>query len=130
MRGYPVLAVSTMKVAPKHTEAVGQGTRISVEERLLLDRITLHAAHVSPRNIQRSAAIVTNLANSRLTVWNRTAVAASVTTHTIAIELFVKLALTHVFVNDVTQGRHNEYLYGYSKSSDLGMQRPALSSPW
>ena len=32
----------------------------------------------------------------------RKAVAASVTTHTIAIELLIKLALTHVFVNDVT----------------------------
>jgi hypothetical protein len=119
-----------MEVAPKHSEAVGQGPGISVEKRLLLDGIALHSADVSPRDIESSAAIVTNLANSRLTVWNRTAVAASVTTHTIAIELFVKLALTHVFVNDVTQGRHNEYLYGYSKSSDLGMQRPALSSPW
>ena len=122
MRRNPVLTVSTMEIAPKHSEAVGQGPGISVEKRLLLDGVALNAANISPRDIQRPAAVVTNLANSRLTVWNRTAVAASVTTHTIAIELFVKLALTHVFVNDVTQGRHNEYLYGYSKSSDLTAQ--------
>jgi hypothetical protein len=98
-----------MEVAPQHSEAVGEGSRIGMEKRLLLDRIALHPANVSPRNIQRSAAIVANLANSWLTVRNRAAVAASVATHTIAVELFVKLALTHVFVNDVTQSRHDEY---------------------
>jgi thiosulfate reductase cytochrome b subunit len=78
-----------------------------VEKRFFLDGIALHSAHVPPRHVQSSAAIVTNLADPRLTVRNWTAVATSVTTHTIAIELFVKLALTHVFVNDVTQARHD-----------------------
>jgi hypothetical protein len=79
-----------------------------MEKRFLLDGIALDSANVSPRNIQRSAAIVTNLANSRLTVGNRATMATGVTTHTVAIELFIKLAstLTHVLVNDVTQGGH------------------------
>jgi hypothetical protein len=80
-----------------------------MEEGFLLDRITLHSANVPPGDIQSSAPVVTNLANSRLTVRNGAAVAAGVTTHTIAIELLVKLALTHVFVNDVTQGGHDDY---------------------
>jgi thiosulfate reductase cytochrome b subunit len=109
-----------MKIAPKHSEAVGQGTRISVEKRFFLDGVALHPADVSPRDVQGSTAIVTNLANPRLTLWNWTAVAAGITTHTIAIELFVKLALTHVFVNDVTQGRQRRLpLSGYSKSFEL-----------
>ena len=107
MGGHPVLTVSTMEVAPQHSEAVGQGSGIGVKKRLFLDGIALHSADISPRDIQRSAAIVTNFTDPRLPVWNRTAVAASVTTHTITIELFVKLALTHVFVNDVTQARHD-----------------------
>jgi hypothetical protein len=78
-----------------------------VKKRFLLDGIALHPADVSPRDIQRSAAIVTNFTDPRLPVWNRTAMAAGVTTHTITIELFVKVALTDVFVNDVTQARHD-----------------------
>ena len=108
-----------MKVAAKHSEAVGQRPGIGMEKRLLLDGVALNAADISPRDIQSSAAIVTHLANSRLTVRDGTAVAAGVTAHAIAVELFVKLALTHVFVNDVTQGRHDAYLSLYSKSSGL-----------
>jgi len=79
-----------------------------VEERFLLDRVALHSANVSPGDIQSSATVVTNLTNSRLTVWNRAAVAAGVTTDPISVELFVELALTYVFVNNVTEGRHEK----------------------
>jgi hypothetical protein len=93
-----------MKVAPQHSETVGEGSGIGVKKRLLLDGITLHSANVSPRNVESSAAIVTNLANSRLAVRDRATMATGITTYTLAVELFVKFAsaLTHIFVNDVT----------------------------
>ena len=95
-----------MKIATQHSEAVGQRARVSVKEWLLFDWIALHAAHVSPRHVESAAPVVTHLANSRLTLWNWTAVSTGKTAHSIAIEFLVKIALTHILVNDVAQGWH------------------------
>ena len=48
LRRHPVLAVAAVQVAAEHAEAVGERARMRVEERLLLDRIALHAADVAP----------------------------------------------------------------------------------
>ena len=50
LRCHPVLAVAAVQVAAEHAEAVGERAGIGVEERLLLDRIALHAADVAPRH--------------------------------------------------------------------------------
>jgi hypothetical protein len=60
-----------------------------MEERLLLDGIALHSAHIPPRHVEGAALVVTYLANSRLTVRDGTAVTAGVAAHPIAIELLV-----------------------------------------
>ena len=52
LRRDPVLAVRAVQIAAEHAEAVRERAGVRVEERLLLDRIALHAADVSPRHAQ------------------------------------------------------------------------------
>jgi hypothetical protein len=77
-----------------------------VEERLLLDRIALHASHVTPGNIQNSALVVTDLANSGLTFRNGTTMAAGMAAHTVALELFVQVSLTNVVIENFAKCSH------------------------
>jgi hypothetical protein len=81
-----------------------------MKERFLLDRIALHTTHVAPRHIESAAPVVANLANARLAVRDWTAMAASKAAHPAAVELFIKLALTNVFPEDFSQGRHGSGL--------------------
>src|SRR5271165_5022617 len=112
-----------MQVAAQHAKAVGQRSRISMEERLLLDRIALHAAHITPRDIESAAAVISNFANSGLAVGNRTAMAAGVTANAIAVKLLVKLAcaFANVLVYDIAQSGH----YHLTPNS-----KPRVVSPW
>src|SRR5579872_5308229 len=102
-----------MQVTTQHAEAVGERPGISVEKRLLLDWIALHATDVTPRDIERPTAVIANLAHSGLAVGNRTAVAAGKAAHPVAIELLIQLvvSLADVLVNDVAQRGHEGYLY-------------------
>ena len=52
---------------------------MDVEERLLLDRVALHAADVSPGNIQPSALVEADFADAGLAFGNRAFVAAGIT---------------------------------------------------
>ncbi len=61
-----------------------------MEERLLLNRIALHSRNISPWDIESSTVVEANLANTRLSLGNGTAVAAGVAAHSIAIQLFPK----------------------------------------
>jgi hypothetical protein len=79
-----------------------------MEERLLLDGIALHAAHISPGNIQLSALIETDLANTQLAFRDRTAVAAGIAAHTLAVELLVQIALADVPSENVAERRHRK----------------------
>src|SRR5713226_3641483 len=97
-----------MEVATQHSEAVSQRAGVSVEERLFLYGIALHAAHVAPRHVESSAAVVTDLADARLTIGDRAAVAAGVTAHTVAVELLIQLAFADMFVNNVAQCGHRK----------------------
>jgi len=78
-----------------------------MKERLLLDRIALHSARVSPRNQQYSPTIKTNLANTWLSIGDGATVTAGKTPDTIAIKLLVEIAFADILVNDFAKGRHD-----------------------
>jgi hypothetical protein len=77
-----------------------------VEKWLLFDRVALHSAGVAPGNVQGPAAVVANLADTRLALWDRAAVTTGKTAHAVAIKPLVKFALADIFVNDIPQRRH------------------------
>jgi hypothetical protein len=72
-----------MQIASQHAEAVGKGSGIRVEKRLLLDRITLHSSHVAPGNVKRPTAVIANFADARLAIGDGTAVSTGITAHAI-----------------------------------------------
>jgi hypothetical protein len=53
-----------VQVAPEHADAVREGAWIGMEERLLLDRIALHAADVSERHAQPTAIVESHFAHT------------------------------------------------------------------
>ena len=93
LRGDPVLAVAAVQIAAEHAEAVGERARMRVEERLLLDRIALHAADVSPRHAQTSALVEADLADADRALGQRAAVAAGEASQAAVGQRFVELAL-------------------------------------
>src|SRR5580693_6768681 len=100
-----------MQIASQHAKAISQRTRIRVKKRLLLNRIALHSADISPRHIQSAAAVVPHLANAGLSLRYRTAMPARITPYPIAIQLLVKLALANLLVNDIAKRSHQRNLY-------------------
>jgi hypothetical protein len=66
----------------------------------------LYAAHIAPGYIQDSAPVVANFADAGLAVWDLATMPAGKTSHPIAVELFVELALANVFINDFAQRVH------------------------
>lgn len=79
-----------------------------MKKRLLFDRIALRSRRVSPGRVERSAAVVADLAHSRLPFGNRAAMAASEAADSILIELFVKarIGLADSLVENGTEGGH------------------------
>jgi hypothetical protein len=63
---------------------------VSVEKRLLLNRITLNSSDISIGNVERATVIEANLADTGLSLRNRAAVAAGIAAYPIAIQLFPK----------------------------------------
>lgn len=88
--GDPVLAIAAVQIAAEHAEAVGEGAGIGVEERLLLNGIALHASGVSPGDVERTAAIEADFADSGLTFGNGTTMSAGKTADSIVVELLVE----------------------------------------
>src|SRR5450755_4613604 len=84
---------------------------MGVEERLLLDRVTLHSGNVAVGNEERATVVKTNLADTGLSLGNRAAVTAGIAADAIAIQLFPqsRVAFADVIVGhqDVTQRGHN-----------------------
>lgn len=78
-----------------------------MEERLLLDRITLHSTDISPGNKELPTAVVTNFADSGLALGNRATMPAGKATHTVAIKRFVQISLTDLFINDIAKSVHD-----------------------
>src|SRR6266849_7702896 len=77
-----------------------------MEEGLLFYGVALHTADIAPGNVQGSATVVANLANSGLTIRDRTAVPTGETAHPVTVKFLVKLVLADVLVDDIPQGRH------------------------
>jgi len=80
-----------VQIAPEHSEAVRKGAGMHMEEWLLLDWITLHAANISPWHAEPPAPIETHFAHTERALWNRTAMAARVTTQASFVKRFHKL---------------------------------------
>jgi hypothetical protein len=103
-----------MQIAAEHSETVGQGSGVGMKERLLFDRVTLHSGDITPRNVERAAVVEANFADSGLTLGNGAAVAAGITTHSIAIQLFpksgVRFANARVRGQNIAQGGHGYIL--------------------
>ena len=93
LRRHPVLAVAAVQIAAEHAEAVRERAGVGVEERLLLDRIALHAADVAPRHAQRSALVEAHLADADRAVGQRTAMAAGEAAQPAVRQDVVQLAL-------------------------------------
>ena len=117
------MAVSAVKVASKHSEAIGQRARIGMEEWLLLDGVTLHSADISPGDVEGPTEVVADFANAGLAVWDGATMSASEAAHAIAVELLVKLAFTDMFVDDVAQGGHGGRPYGNYRPERDGRAR-------
>jgi hypothetical protein len=79
-----------------------------MEERLLLDRITLHSADVPPGNVELTAAIKAHFADTRLTVGNGATVSAGEAAHAIAVKFLnqVGIGLSDAGIEDVAEGGH------------------------
>jgi len=77
-----------------------------VEERLFFDRVALDYTGVAPGNVQRSASVVANLADTWLALGDGTAVTTGKTAYPVAIKFFVEFAFADILVNDIAQRRH------------------------
>src|SRR5256885_17228932 len=91
-----------MQIASQHAEAISKPAGISVEERLLLDRIALHSAHVSPRDVELPALVVADLAHPRLSLSNGTAVPTGVAAQAVVVNWCIKFAFSGNFDKDFT----------------------------
>jgi hypothetical protein len=60
-----------------------------VEERLLLDRVTLNPAHIAPGGVERSAAVEANFADSCLPIGDGAAMSAGIAANAATVQLFV-----------------------------------------
>jgi hypothetical protein len=81
-----------------------------MEEGLLLDGITLGSGGVAPRNIERAAAVVADLADSGLAFGYGTAVSAGETADAVVVELLVesRFGFTDLLVENGTEGGHGD----------------------
>jgi hypothetical protein len=95
-----------VEITAEHAKAVGQGTGVGMKERFFLYGITLDATDIPPRHIQLATPVEADLTNPRPSVRDGTAMTTSKTADALIVEFFVKLALSNVFVNDITQGGH------------------------
>ena len=87
LAGDPVLAVRAVKIAPHHSESQRIGSRIDMEERLLLDRITLHARDIAERHAQLAVLIEADPANAVPPRTDETAVPAGDATNPLPLGL-------------------------------------------
>jgi hypothetical protein len=82
LRRDPVLAVTAVQITPEHAKAVRQRARMGVKERLLFDRVALHAGNVSPGHAQVAAVVEADLAHTGRADGNGALVPARVTADT------------------------------------------------
>jgi len=94
-----------MQIAPEHPETIGERSRVSVEKRLLLDRIALHSADVPPGNVEFSTTVIADFADPRLPFGNWAAMPASEAANAVPFNLLVEFALADVLVKNFLKGR-------------------------
>jgi hypothetical protein len=102
-----------VQITTQHAKAVRERPGISVEERLLLDGIALHAAYVSPRDVKCASAIEAHFADAGLAFGNRAAVPAGKAANAIAVERLVEIAGPNATVKSLTQGGHGRLLLSF-----------------
>jgi hypothetical protein len=83
-----------------------------MKEGLLFDWIALHAPDISPRYVQRPAAVETHLADALLAFRDRAAVSAGIAANPLPLNRLPQggIALLHALVEDVTQRCHTYIL--------------------
>jgi len=96
-----------VEIAAKHAKAVCERAWTGVEKRLLLDRIALHAADVAPRDVQRAAAVESNLADTKCAVGQRTCVSAGDAADAPVVERLDELARPNGRLEHVLQRHRN-----------------------
>jgi hypothetical protein len=75
-----------------------------VKERLLLDRIALHPADVSPRDVELPALVVADFAHPCLAFGDGAAVSTGVATKAVAFNGFVQFAFADILIQDFAEG--------------------------
>ncbi len=84
-----------MQIAAQHAEAVRERPGVGVKERLLLDRIALHATDVAPGHHEASAPVEAHFAHTGRAVRNLAVMPAGVAVHPAVVALIVELAVLH-----------------------------------
>src|ERR1022692_2872463 len=110
--GDPILTVCAVQIAAKHSEAIGQGSGIGMEERLLFDGMALPSRDITVGNIEGATLVEAHLADAGLSVGDRATVAAGVAAHPISIELFPQRGVG--FADTLVRGENVVHrLHGY-----------------
>src|SRR5262245_47783878 len=113
LRSHPVLAIRAVQIAAQHSEAVGERSAMRMEERLLLNWITLHTAHVAPGDVQNTAAVEAHFAYACLPLGDGATVPAGITTHAVSLgQLLVQFGrrFAYVLIKDFFQASHGRRL--------------------
>jgi hypothetical protein len=76
-----------------------------MEKRLLLDRIALHAADISPRHVKLSALVIADLAHARLTFGNGATMTTREAANAVSLNRLVKFTFANLLVQDISEGR-------------------------
>jgi hypothetical protein len=105
LRSDPVLAIAAVEIAAEHAEAVSERAGISMEKRLLLNRVALHSPDIAPRHVKLPTLVVADFADSRLTFRNGTTMTAGKAADPIAFDRLVQFAFVDVLVKDFAEGR-------------------------
>src|SRR6266498_3273487 len=113
-----------MQIATEHPEAVRQGAGMRMKERLLLDRIALDAADITPRHLEPSTLVEAHLAHADRAVGQGAAMPARVAAQPAVGKRLVQLTVARLARQDLSQGRHRTSLL-YSAPPSL----PATSVP-
>ena len=85
----PILAIATVKIATQHPERERVTAGEDMEERFLLNRITLERGTVIGRNKQCAAAIEPHATDPVMSFENQATMAAGVTAHLVVGQPFV-----------------------------------------
>jgi len=109
-----------VQIAAEHSEAVGEGTGMGVEEWFFFDWIALGSGGISPGYVERTAAVVADFADSELAFGNGAGMSAGEAAHAVVLEFFEKggIGFADLLVENGAEGGHGE-LWVYSNAGEL-----------